>query len=383
MCTCIGSGLTRKQRSLVISVIVLISYIAFGALVNSFMINLTFLDALYFTVVTLETIGAPLSSFLDLRTHQPSTGFGDIHPKTAGARIFACLYTVGGIISLALAVGLARETVLEAIEVGYRTRVRAVQRRRKTLDRERRILRRWRAAIEFHLHQIYQPVWVKDPAHQHSFYGRCFDKVWPWPKGSGIFFRYNHTLGYGDHSHPHGMHLNLEALSWPQLEAAAMEAGAPLRTFLPPGFKTNTPPPDPLTFSTMFSSEAHAGLSLSRQGSTESKSRTVAIDSADIPLTHSSLGRMMVMLGSFGFAVNHSQFSMVPKKTRPPPIQVGIFSRARPTPSVSAQFNALRSAMEKEEKRAFYVRLCAVWTIFIVFWTVCCLSSYFWGTIIR
>ena len=364
-----------------ISVIVLISYIALGSLVNTFVMDLTFLNALYFTVVTLETIGAPLSSFLDLRPYQPSTGFGDIHPKAAGARIFICVYTVGGIITLALTVGLARETVLENIEFGYRKRVRAVQRRRKAFHRERRILRRWRAAIEFHLHQIDQPVWVKDLIHQHSFYGRWFDKIWPWPKGGGTFFRYNRTLGYGDHSHPHGMHLNLEALSWPQLEAAAMEAGAPLRTFLPPGFKTNTPSPHPLTSSTMFSSEVHTGLS--RHGSNESKSRTMAVDNADIPLTHSRLGRMIVMLGSFGLAVNHSQFSKVPKQTRPPPIQVDTSNHTRPRSSVSVQFDTLRTAMEQEEKRAFYARLCVVWVIFIVFWTVCDLSSYFWRAIIR
>ena len=376
MYTCIGSGLTRKQRSLVISVIVLISYIALGSLVNTFMMKLTFLDALYFTVVTLETIGKPLSSFIDLRSYQLSTGFGDIRPKTAGARIFTCLYTVGGIMSLALAVGLARETVLEGIEVGYRKRVRAVQRHRKALYRERLILRRWRAAIEFHLHQIDQPAWVKDPIHQHSFYRRCFDKVWPWPKGSGIFFCYDRTLNYGDHSHPHGMHLNLEALSWPQLEAAAMEAGAPLRTFLPLGFKTNTLPPDPLTFSTMFGGEVHAGLS--RLGSIESRPRTVAADNADIPLTQSRLGRMVVMLGSFGLAVNHSQFSKASEKTRPPPIKVCAFSFT-PRPSISAQLDALRTAMEQEEKRAFYVRLCVVCVIFVVFWTVCRLSFHSWG----
>jgi potassium channel subfamily K len=53
-----GSGLTRKQRSLVLSVMILLCYIAFGALVQTFLIDgITFLNALYFTVVTIETIG--------------------------------------------------------------------------------------------------------------------------------------------------------------------------------------------------------------------------------------------------------------------------------------------------------------------------------------
>jgi len=33
------------------------SYIAFGALVQTYLINIAFLDALYLTVVTIETIG--------------------------------------------------------------------------------------------------------------------------------------------------------------------------------------------------------------------------------------------------------------------------------------------------------------------------------------
>ena len=53
----LGSGLTRKQRSLVLSVMILLCYIAFGAVVQIFLIDLTFLNALYFTVVTIETIG--------------------------------------------------------------------------------------------------------------------------------------------------------------------------------------------------------------------------------------------------------------------------------------------------------------------------------------
>src|SRR5277367_2453766 len=68
-----GSGLTRRQRSLVVVVIILISYIAFGALVNSFLLHLSFVNALYFTVVTIETIG-----------------FGDIHPDSTASAVFIC-----------------------------------------------------------------------------------------------------------------------------------------------------------------------------------------------------------------------------------------------------------------------------------------------------
>lgn len=52
-----GSGLTRKQRTLVIVGIILLAYVAFGALVQCFMLKLSFIDALYFTVATIEAVG--------------------------------------------------------------------------------------------------------------------------------------------------------------------------------------------------------------------------------------------------------------------------------------------------------------------------------------
>lgn len=91
--------MTRKQRSLVIIVIILFCYIALGALANSFLIvssvlaiyllisscfqDLDFIDALYFTVVCIETVG-----------------FGDIVPLTTGARIFTCAYVAVGVLNL-------------------------------------------------------------------------------------------------------------------------------------------------------------------------------------------------------------------------------------------------------------------------------------------
>lgn len=56
-----GSGLTSKQRSLVIIVIILFSWIAAGAGVFSAMLDLSFQDALYFTIVSIE------STFLSIR----------------------------------------------------------------------------------------------------------------------------------------------------------------------------------------------------------------------------------------------------------------------------------------------------------------------------
>jgi potassium channel subfamily K len=255
---------------------------------------------------------------------------------------------------------LARETVLEAIEVGYRKRVREVQKRRRILTRERRIFRRWRAAVEYRLNQLGQPVWVDDPVHEHTFFGHLFDKLWPWPRGNGPFFRYDTTLGYGEHAHPHNMHLNLEALSWPQLESAAMEAGAPLHTLLPPGFRSKKPLP----------SQPHPEP---RDDATQPRFEPSVPEPSDVPLTHARLGRMSTLLSNFALAVNHTQFSRVPQRVRPVPLQLKLRTTSlsqsrRPVPE---QYESLRNTMEKEERRAFIVRLCSVWLIFLIFWTVC------------
>ena len=78
-----GSGITRRQRSLVIITMIFLSYVAFGALLSSLMMSLTFLNGLFFTIVTTLTIG-----------------FGDIVPVTPAQRFVVCLYAVFGIIIL-------------------------------------------------------------------------------------------------------------------------------------------------------------------------------------------------------------------------------------------------------------------------------------------
>jgi potassium channel subfamily K, other eukaryote len=84
---------------------IMLCYIAIGSLVNGVLMKLSFIDGLYFTVCSIETIG-----------------FGDITPISTGARVFVCAYSALGIVNLGLAVGSARDTVLEALEQGYRNR---------------------------------------------------------------------------------------------------------------------------------------------------------------------------------------------------------------------------------------------------------------------
>ncbi|EEB97577.1 hypothetical protein MPER_03074, partial [Moniliophthora perniciosa FA553] len=152
-----GSGLTRKQRSLIIIVILLLCYIAFG--------------------------------------------FGDIVAATVGARVFTCV-----------------ETVIEALEVGYRRRLHTVRERRKRTRWVRRVSNRWREAIEWRLREEGKPIWITDdPDSERAWFIKFTDWIapWMWPR----------AIRLGDVSHPHGMHLNLEALTDTQLEAAALEAG--------------------------------------------------------------------------------------------------------------------------------------------------------------
>ncbi|KIM33982.1 hypothetical protein M408DRAFT_88820 [Serendipita vermifera MAFF 305830] len=109
-----GSGLTRKQRSLVIIVMVLLTYLGFGALVYCYILGIAFLDALYFSVCSSLTIG-----------------FGDISPSTPGSQVFSVFYNTFGILNTGLAIAIARETIIEAFEQSYRNRKHAIMARRK------------------------------------------------------------------------------------------------------------------------------------------------------------------------------------------------------------------------------------------------------------
>ncbi|KAG9048489.1 hypothetical protein FS837_012745 [Tulasnella sp. UAMH 9824] len=142
-----GSGLTRKQRSLVIMVMILLCYIALGSLTFAELIGLTFQDGLYYTVVSIETIG-----------------FGDITPNSTASIVFCIIYSTVGIINVGLVVNTTRETIIEAFENAYRKRSAEISRRRqkhkviRVQQRERRI------AIERELHEAGLPIYVRVPA---------------------------------------------------------------------------------------------------------------------------------------------------------------------------------------------------------------------------
>ena len=124
---------------------ILFCYICFGALINSLLLKLSFIDGLYFTLVSIETIG-----------------FGDIVPTTTGSRLFICIYSAIGFLNLGVVIVTCRETVLEAMEVEYRKRVQKITERWKEIKTRRRVESRWRHALEWRLKEMGMPVWVRD-----------------------------------------------------------------------------------------------------------------------------------------------------------------------------------------------------------------------------
>ncbi|EIW74327.1 hypothetical protein CONPUDRAFT_160035 [Coniophora puteana RWD-64-598 SS2] len=211
-----GSGLTRKQRSLVILNIVLFSYLALGSLIIVFLMELSFVNALFFAVVSIETVG-----------------FGDITPQTTGARIFTCLYSAFGIINVAVVVGLFRETVLEGLEVGYQRRLNGLRARRRQGQVRKRAQARWREAVAWRLRNQGSRVWVRDEHEgrpRRAPVMRVRDQLVAW------WYALPNVRDADGANHANGRRLNLEALEQSKLEGAAMEAGMPLDMLLPPEF---------------------------------------------------------------------------------------------------------------------------------------------------
>ncbi|TKA52321.1 hypothetical protein B0A53_04789 [Rhodotorula sp. CCFEE 5036] len=125
-----GSGLTERQRALMVTAMFLFLYLGLGALFYFYLIpDLRFVDALFFVEVTIFTVG-----------------FGDPVPVTPGAKTFTVFYASFGIVAFALTVAVTRETILETFEVTYRARrARLAQ---KARERKELYLRRLRTEFE-------------------------------------------------------------------------------------------------------------------------------------------------------------------------------------------------------------------------------------------
>ncbi|KAK0548348.1 Potassium channel [Tilletia horrida] len=125
-----GSGLTRKQRELVVMVMLVLFYLSIGALIYALLLKINFETALYFITCTLFTIG-----------------FGDITPNTTASRIVLFFYAPAGIVLIALVIATTRETILEQFEESYKKRRATVKARYLEKQEAKKVNRQLRRAV--------------------------------------------------------------------------------------------------------------------------------------------------------------------------------------------------------------------------------------------
>uniref|UniRef100_A0A0W0EZV0 Potassium channel domain-containing protein n=1 Tax=Moniliophthora roreri TaxID=221103 RepID=A0A0W0EZV0_MONRR len=280
-------------------------------------------------------------------------GFGDIVATTAGARVFTCVYATFGIVNLALAVALARETVIEALEVGYRQRLHTVRERRKHTRWFRRVSNKWREGIEWRLREEGKPIWIKDnPDSERAWFIKLADWIASW--------MWHRAIRLGDVAHPHGMHLNLEALTDAQLEAAALEAGVPLCDLLPPGFLKRRKNMNARSETRTLPSSS--GLWFRRV------QREIDLD--QVPLTHARIGRMVAMLGGFALAVGKSEWFKDKKNWDKRPTLPRGGSQSSRRKLLEHDFDVYRAGIEDEERKDFWAKFSVAWMLFIIFWMI-------------
>ena len=203
----------------------LLVYLAFGALVNSLLINLDFIDGLYFTVVSIETVG-----------------FGDIVPDSAASRVFICFYILFGILNLGVAVGMARETIFERLQISYQRRLANIRHKNQERRRWRVWERKWKRAIEWRLKDLGADIWIKDLTEDSDSVADLAKEESKWARTLFInrifhssFKAHEHHKHFREDGEVRGItyghpatHLNVEALPRAQLEAAAVESGVPM-----------------------------------------------------------------------------------------------------------------------------------------------------------
>lgn len=376
-----GSGLTRKQRTLVIIVMVLFCYTCVGALLNSLIQKLSFIDGLYFTLVSIETIG-----------------FGDIVPQTTGSRLFVCVYSTVGFVNIGVAIAMCRETVLEAIEVEYRKRAQRVKERWKEVKKRRRVEARWRRAIEWRLKEMGVPIWIRDESTHgqkaNTWTGSVKRVTLGWQNRFGFLSRAMEWAGithrnpgpplstYG----PPGMRLNLNALTHTQLEASAAEAGVPLYELLPSDF---IPAAEESPVYVEPNSSAPGWIHHPLASHFENVFRPTQARS----LTHAKLGGMSALLTRFGVATTH-EHATTPDGTSGngdmnPDGEAAVSGETSKIPSPAkaevgkglsrlhfdsaprrSSDNLVLQTMQDLDTKAFYSKLIVALGLFSVFWTV-------------
>ncbi|GAA6048621.1 hypothetical protein JCM3770_002061 [Rhodotorula araucariae] len=100
-----GTGVSAKQRSLILTFDVFCSLLLIGSVCYRYLISdVTYLDTVYFCIQSLLTIG-----------------FGDVVPDSTGAQVFSLFFNTIGILTFALLVAFTRETALEAMQNEYKS----------------------------------------------------------------------------------------------------------------------------------------------------------------------------------------------------------------------------------------------------------------------
>ncbi|KAH9032715.1 hypothetical protein EDB84DRAFT_1270536 [Lactarius hengduanensis] len=333
-----GSGITRRQRSLVIITMIFLSYVAFGALMSSLMMTLTFLNGLFFTIVTTLTIG-----------------FGDIVPVTPAQRVAVCIYAVFGIVILGAAVRLTTEAVLEGIEVGYRRRLQGYRKRRGERKREREQVRHWRAAVEKRLVERHLEVWTPDkPLTPPALYEK------PNLRRRGSSFMRGPTFM----TQP--MRLNMEALSTEELESAAQEAGVPLDEFIGRKFRRRAR-------NHHHSHHHHRHQHNQDQGDQnqqqhQQQQQPQAGRSTRVPLEYSwtidPVNENEPQKTRWGAWWERACKALHLEKSSEPE------EDAEPEQSPNLTSVSMLKVLEREERRSLYFKLGLSWALFFTFWTI-------------
>ena len=286
-------------------------------------------------------------------------GFGDIRPTNTASQIFVSLYVSVGILNLTLAVALSREALLEGVTASFRERAKKLRIR----QRKRRIQERWKAAVIWRLQSRDLPIWVvddhiSDPRHDSRHH---YNHWWTSVKQVCSLRRKRSSRteeGLPRYS-SNSKRLNLDALTQAQLEAAALEAGAPLADILPSRFET---PVD------------DAGN----------------MDIQPQPLlTHMQIGGMVSLLGQFAVSFVHSHVDDDTQSSqttlnrddaedsiddRTVREKLGVpFTRTLTNQDEESFLETLKS----EERSAFIARLTLAWLLFFIFWVVCTSSGCF------
>jgi hypothetical protein len=368
---------------------ILFCYICVGALINSLLEKLSFIDGLYFTLVSIESIG-----------------FGDIVPTSTGSRFFVCIYSTIGFLNLGVAIVMCRETVLEAMEVAYRKRARELKERWKEARAMRRVEIRWRCGIQWRLEEMGAPVWVRDEnsSGHTGGRGRSLQQVTignlKLPRIRSRSFDVDqstdrsHARSHSTHGPP-GMRLNLQALTRAQLEASALEAGVPLDTLLPVDFvpaATETADDNSDEEATVRAHPAAGWIDTlaSRFGRAQpTQSRN---------FTHARLGGMSALLTRFAVAAVHGhatkpvQHSGTSDQNGEPADEAVLSEKVpnnlqtNPSPKLEAangishldyKLSFARSSdklnletLRDLDTKAFYLKLLIAWSLFFLFWTV-------------